>query len=1165
MWEIRMPNHRSRPSNRLTSLLLVSFFVFALFIQSIEPVFAAGGEWTLTGSMNIARDSHTATLLQNGKVLVVGGRTDLSTYLSSAELYDPSTGTWLNTGSLITRRSNHTATLLSNGKVLVTGGGNNSSGSLSSAELYNPTTGTWTATGSLNHIHNSHTATILPNGKVLVAGGEDFGDPTSNIAELYDPDTEIWTETGSMNVARRFHTATLLPNGRVLVAGGDDDPIFLYTSAELYDPSTGIWTATGSLNNTHYNHTATLLDNGKVLVAGGYGSYIGTELYNPATGIWTTTGSMNARREGHTAALLPDGKVLVTGGEGSVGDSADLYNPATSIWTAIGSMNDYRFFYHTDTLLTNGKVLIAGGYSVDNKILASAELYDPTFSILYLTVNQAIGQSDPTNSSPINFTTIFSETVTGFDSSDVAFTGSTISGTLSASVTGTGPIYNISVTGMTGTGKVVVSIPTGVALDSTGKANSASTSTDNSVTYDVTAPIVTLNQAIGQSDPANNDPINFTAIFSKAINKSVFVASDITLGGTVTGILSAVITEIAPNNSTTFNIAVSGMTGDGTVNASIQADRVTDLSGNGNTASTSLDNSVTYYQNVNISPAVLKTVTDGLGNTWTQDTNGWSCEPSSSCWNPNLQIGDVVTFTATASDPKGLPLEYRFTLPNRVNYIVQDWSSTNTFIWNVTLEDVGPDSRIGIYVRNSDGQDWKGAWAGDDYTFVSYTVNDPNTSPSELTGITDGLGNTWTQDTNGWSCEPSSSCWNPNLQIGDVVTFTATATDPKGLPLEYRFTLPNRVNYIVQDWSSTNTFIWNVTLEDVGPDSRIGIYVRNSDGQDWKGAWAGDDYTFVSYTTYVNKPPSIVSSSLKTEYIGNSPSSFNIQFSEGVYDPEGNDEPDDVTNLANYLLVGYGSNKTLDTISCLSGVSPNDDQVTIASVTYNDISFTATIYLVNPLPIGSYRLFACGSTSIVDLDGNKINNGRDYTFDFLVDSTHTALSPSPTVLPETGFAYGQETRLPHQPAASTYNSTELILKIQALGISIPIVGVPQNSNGWDVTWLGKRAGYLEGSAFPTWAGNTVITGHVWSAENTPGIFADLKSLRYGDQFQIDAFGKVYTYEVRENSQVSPKNIKKVFQHEDYDWVTLLTCEDYNLKSSGYNYRRMVRAVLVSVK
>jgi len=114
----------------------------------------------------------------------------------------------------------------------------------------------------------------------------------------------------------------------------------------------------------------------------------------------------------------------------------------------------------------------------------------------------------------------------------------------------------------------------------------------------VIIPIVTVNQAAGQSDPTVTSPIHFTTIFNEPINTSTFTASDVTLGGTVSGTLSAVVTQIAPNDGTTFDIAVSGMTGFGTVTSSIPANAVKDPAGNPNTASTSTDNTVTFGKNL---------------------------------------------------------------------------------------------------------------------------------------------------------------------------------------------------------------------------------------------------------------------------------------------------------------------------------------------------------------------------------------------------------------------------------------------------------------------------------------------------------------------------------------------------------------------------------------
>jgi len=142
-------------------------------------------KWATTGSLNDPRAVLTLTLLANGQVLVAGGNdvNGLHGYASSAELYNPSTGLWTTTGSMNVARLSHTATLLTNGEVLVAGGRTYAPGSLAEVELYNPSTGAWTTTGNMNTARAGHTGTLLQNGQVLVAGG----DSTGTGAELYTP------------------------------------------------------------------------------------------------------------------------------------------------------------------------------------------------------------------------------------------------------------------------------------------------------------------------------------------------------------------------------------------------------------------------------------------------------------------------------------------------------------------------------------------------------------------------------------------------------------------------------------------------------------------------------------------------------------------------------------------------------------------------------------------------------------------------------------------------------------------------------------------------------------------------------------------------------------------------------------------------------------------
>jgi hypothetical protein len=259
------------------------------------------GTGTFTGALNEARDQHTATLLGSGQVLVVGGEQmappsplPVNNNLASCELYN---GTkWDYTGKLATARNLHTATLLDNEMLLVVGGyymdENNNRIALKSCELYNPGTGQWETGGAasppLQHPRGDHRATKLADGRVLVAGGQtDLSEHPQVLAsyEIYAPDPDHpgqykWTcptDLYPRDPSKRLpfpcsqHSATLLKDGTVLLVAGENSMIYIPDPDGAGGPG-DTWTY-DYLNfpRTLGTHTATRLknDDGWVLVAGG--------------------------------------------------------------------------------------------------------------------------------------------------------------------------------------------------------------------------------------------------------------------------------------------------------------------------------------------------------------------------------------------------------------------------------------------------------------------------------------------------------------------------------------------------------------------------------------------------------------------------------------------------------------------------------------------------------------------------------------------------------------------------------------------------------------------------------------------------------------------------------------------------------------------------------
>ena len=382
---------------------------FVLLLLLGASGYAQTGTFTAISNMTTARESHTATLLLDGTVLITGGSNYTIGAIEqpgrTAEIYDPVGRTFTPVGHMTSGRSGHTATLLPDGRVLIAGGG-------ATAELYDPSTQSFSATGSMVTGRTGANATLLTNGKVLITGGiagyqNDYDTVSVGDAEIYDPSTGTFTpaagyvgDLSSMVSSEWFDsTSTGLADGTVLFAS--------VTASEIYDPVAGAFILRGSMATRSGNYllgrTASLLMDGKVLIAGGEqedtGYYNQAELYDPATGVFSFTGAMTIPRYEHTSTLLPDGTVLIAGGAtytcvapcllGSpsyfgTADNAELYDPLKGGFAAAGSMTQRRRS-HTATLLNDGNVLLTGGdgwFSGGPFVsYATAELYHPALPV----------------------------------------------------------------------------------------------------------------------------------------------------------------------------------------------------------------------------------------------------------------------------------------------------------------------------------------------------------------------------------------------------------------------------------------------------------------------------------------------------------------------------------------------------------------------------------------------------------------------------------------------------------------------------------------------------------------------------------------------------------------------------------------------------------------
>lgn len=354
--------------------------IYALAL--ISAVTLAQGKVTPAGALKTARTFHSATLLQDGRVLVVGGRgLDGLTTLTQAELFSPKTKKWSLAGTLAQGRSHHTATLLNDGRVLVTGGTTQESSddgsarfvAVASTELYDPAKNDWHTTEPMHEARNGHTATLLGDGRVMIVGGAK--EQRSHLAsvELFDPATNTWSFGPPLHLARWQHEAVRLANGSVVVVAGRSNVgqnppgsgVAVAQTERLID---GGWEVLPPLSEPR-QRAATVARADTVTVIGGISTSTATNYVETwaagARGWALGDANLTMALSAHTASVVAGVDVVVIGGEPP--NSVDTrriqrWDNARAKWCDAGKLAVSRK-QHTATVLPDGTILVVGGLS----------------------------------------------------------------------------------------------------------------------------------------------------------------------------------------------------------------------------------------------------------------------------------------------------------------------------------------------------------------------------------------------------------------------------------------------------------------------------------------------------------------------------------------------------------------------------------------------------------------------------------------------------------------------------------------------------------------------------------------------------------------------------------------------------------------------------------
>jgi hypothetical protein len=368
------------PTISVVALIGVSIATVTLMTDDPVAISAEAPVVLRIGEMTAERAAHQATVLPDGRVLITGGCAGdgCTLFHSSTELYDPTSRSFQSAAPMTVPRASHTATLLQDGRVLVAGGCSER-GATASAEAYDAEAERWTPVGEMTEPRCSHIAVPLVDGRVFVMGGGSgrLGDLGS--AEIFDPAMSTFSSLGGMRA--NHYLATRLPDGRVLLTGGQSEGGEILATAELFDPASDRFESTGDMTTARVKHAAVVLPDGRVLVIGGSdrrgydGRFSSTEIYDPDTGRFSPGPELQYGRHKirDAVAALPSGAVVVAGGA----VRPELYDPADRVFVpARGELAGPQMFA-TASALESGDVLVLGGYDRRTRLAADAWIITP--------------------------------------------------------------------------------------------------------------------------------------------------------------------------------------------------------------------------------------------------------------------------------------------------------------------------------------------------------------------------------------------------------------------------------------------------------------------------------------------------------------------------------------------------------------------------------------------------------------------------------------------------------------------------------------------------------------------------------------------------------------------------------------------------------------------